>query len=74
MKTSLSHLPESKQHELEVIQEIIRAHVKAQMIILFGSYATGKWVEDRYVEDGITYEYQSDFDILAGMIENELDA
>ena len=34
------------------------------MIILFGSYATGKWVEDRYVEDGTTYEYKSDFDIL----------
>ena len=74
MKTSLSHLPLEKQEALTLIQEIIRSHVQAEMIILFGSYATGKWVEDRYVEDGITYEYQSDFDILAGMIENELDA
>ena len=64
MKTSLSHLPQGKQHELAVIKEIILSQVKAQMIILFGSYATGKWVEDSYVEDGITYEYTSDFDIL----------
>ncbi len=34
------------------------------MVILFGSYARGDWVEDTYVEDGITYEYASDFDIL----------
>ena len=35
------------------------------MIILFGSYATGKYVHrDRYVEDGIIYEYKSDYDLL----------
>ena len=34
------------------------------MIILFGSYSTGKWVEDRYIEEGTTYEYTSDIDIL----------
>ena len=34
------------------------------MIILFGSYARGDWVEDTYVEDAITYEYKSDYDIL----------
>lgn len=33
-------------------------------VILFGSYARGNWVEDRYAEDGITYEYKSDYDIL----------
>lgn len=33
-------------------------------VILFGSYARGNWVEDRYSEDGITYEYKSDYDIL----------
>ncbi|MCG8340946.1 MAG: HEPN domain-containing protein, partial [Cytophagales bacterium] len=32
--------------------------------ILFGSYSTGKWVEDLYVEEGTTYEYTSDVDIL----------
>jgi HEPN domain-containing protein/predicted nucleotidyltransferase len=34
------------------------------MIILFGSFARGDWVEDRYTEDGILYEYKSDYDIL----------
>ena len=34
------------------------------MIILFGSYARGDWVEDIYTEGHITYEYISDFDIL----------
>ena len=34
------------------------------MIILFGSYARGEWVEDIYTEGHITYEYVSDFDIL----------
>ena len=34
------------------------------MIILFGSYARGDWVEDTYTQGHITYEYISDFDIL----------
>lgn len=34
------------------------------MIILFGSYARGKYVEDRYISQGITYEYISDYDFL----------
>ena len=34
------------------------------MVILFGSYARGDWVEDTYTEGHITYEYKSDFDIL----------
>jgi len=34
------------------------------MIILFGSYARGTWVEESYVEDKVIYEYASDFDIL----------
>ncbi|XWN34899.1 MAG: HEPN domain-containing protein [Roseivirga sp.] len=39
-------------------------HLEVEKIILFGSYATGKWVEDTYVKDGTTYEYKSDYDIL----------
>jgi predicted nucleotidyltransferase/HEPN domain-containing protein len=35
-----------------------------EKIILFGSHARGDWVFDHYVEDGITYEYVSDYDIL----------
>ena len=34
------------------------------MIVLFGSYARGDWVEDVYVEGHITYEYKNDFDVL----------
>ena len=64
LKTSLAHLPARKQEELKIIEEIILKHVPAEMIILFGSYARGDWVEDAYQEDGTTYEYISDFDIL----------
>ncbi|MCG8340571.1 MAG: HEPN domain-containing protein, partial [Cytophagales bacterium] len=64
MKTSLSHLPQEKQEEIAMIKEIILANAPVEMIILFGSYSTGKWVEDCYVEEGVTYEYESDVDIL----------
>ncbi|MFC1676699.1 HEPN domain-containing protein [Planctomycetota bacterium] len=64
MKKSLAHLPEHKQDELKLIVEKIRDRVEPQMLILFGSYARDEWVEDTYVEDGVTYEYKSDYDIL----------
>ena len=64
MQTSLSHLPPKKQEELAIIKEIILANAPVEMIILFGSHSTGKWVEDLYVEEGTTYEYMSDIDIL----------
>ena len=64
MKRSLSHLPEQKKAELRRVVEIITGIADVEMIILFGSYARGDWVEDRYQEGHITYEYQSDFDIL----------
>jgi len=39
--------------------------IDAEFIILFGSYARGDWVEDVYAgDDGITYEYKSDYDLL----------
>lgn len=64
----LAKLPESKQKELRKLvnaihQKTTKSH-SVEMVILFGSYARGEGVEDRYVEDHITYEYQSDFDIL----------
>ncbi len=66
MKKSLAHLPTHKRHELSLITKIIcEKFPDAQMIILFGSYARGDWVEDIYTEGHITYEYKSDFDILA---------
>jgi HEPN domain-containing protein/predicted nucleotidyltransferase len=75
LKTSLNDIPKPLPHdkiiELETIKDIIikrfqdnKHDFKLEKIILFGSYARGKWVEDRYVTDGIVNEYRSDFDIL----------
>ena len=65
MKKSLAHLPEYKRQELKLIVQIIRRQFpSAHVIILFGSYARDEWVEDRYTEGHITYEYISDFDVL----------
>ena len=64
MKTSLAHLPQPKQDDIQYIVELILKKIQPEKIILFGSYATGKWVEDRYTQDHIMYEYISDYDIL----------
>jgi len=65
MKKSLSHLPEYKVNELSTITEIVLKELDdVQMVILFGSYARGNWVEDVCTEKDYTYEYKSDFDIL----------
>ena len=63
MKTSLEHLPERKQDELEIIVRMMREDFDVEMIILFGSYARGDWVEELGPDD-FYYTYQSDFDIL----------
>jgi uncharacterized protein len=63
MKTSLAFLPAQKQEELCKIVEIVREKYVVEMIILlFGSFARGDWVEELN-EDGF-YKYQSDFDIF----------
>jgi uncharacterized protein len=64
MNHSLAHLPGYKQDQLLEVTEIIVKAVDPEKIILFGSHATGRWVEDRYVEDHILHEYISDYDIL----------
>ncbi|MFC0185540.1 HEPN domain-containing protein [Pseudarcicella hirudinis] len=64
MKTSFAHLPTDKQQELSAVLDAILQVAKPVMVILFGSYSRGDWVDDRYVENEITYEYKSDFDIL----------
>ena len=64
MKTSLSYLPQIKQDQILRVVEIIKEVTSPEKIILFGSYATGKYVEDSYMENGIHYEYISDFDFL----------
>ncbi len=65
MKDSPAKLPQRKRGELARITSIIREMApKTEMIILFGSYARGDWVEDVTVDGHTTYEYSSDFDIL----------
>ena len=44
------------------------------MVILFGSYARGEFVEDSYVENGILYEYKSDYDLLVVTRNDDLQA
>lgn len=69
MKT---HLPkESMSHKVHIdnLRDAIMDHCgrKIAFIILFGSFARGNWVHDKYDEDGRTFEYASDYDILVVM-------
>lgn len=80
MKTSIDHLPASKQREIEYIVSVIRdefeqvtgfangkkKHCRILKIILFGSHATGKWVRDP------VNGYLSDYDILVVLNTDEL--
>ncbi|AIT08851.1 hypothetical protein LO80_01895 [Candidatus Francisella endociliophora] len=80
MKTDLSNLPASKQNHLSQIVAVIRdefeqvtgfSHGKRKnskilKIILFGSFATGKWVNDP------AHGYISDYDILVILDRQEL--
>ncbi len=63
MKIELDHLPENKRLELQHALEIIREEIDLEMLILFGSYARGDWVED-IDEATLLPKYQSDFDLL----------
>lgn len=68
MKSSLSHLPDTKQKQILQIVEIIKEVANPEKIILFGSYAKGRQVEHRYTgSDGVIYEYISDYDFLVVM-------
>lgn len=64
VKRSVDHLPLRKQQQILQVVNIIKELLPVQKIILFGSHATGTWVEDKYVEDGVLYEYRSDYDFL----------
>jgi predicted nucleotidyltransferase len=66
MKTTLPERSAEFAGQLADITNVIRELVDEDlaMVILFGSFARGDWVRDRYTEDRITYEYESDFDIL----------
>ena len=65
LKTSIAHLPDRFQDDLQAIKELaLKYGPKPAMIILFGSFARGSQVEDTTQVDGNTYEYTSDYDIL----------
>lgn len=73
MKTSIFYLPEHKQSELKsIVAALIPRYSEIEMIILFGSYARGTYVEDKYMENGNTYEYKSDYDLLIVLSKNSL--
>lgn len=64
MKNSIEHLPADKQAIIHrTLSDIIRI-IEPEIVILYGSYATGNWVEDRYTENHVTLEYRSDYDYL----------
>ena len=68
----LSHIPQSKQEELTKIAQLVSSFKEVEMMVLFGSYARGNWVEDKYIEKGVTYEYRSDYDLLVVLKHEDL--
>ncbi len=67
LKTSLDHVPQAIQAELEIAVNLIHQVCKKDvaMIWLFGSYARGDYINDRRVdENGVVSEYNSDVDVL----------
>lgn len=70
MINPLSHLPDLKQREIYEILRIIKEEADPIKVILFGSHATGKWVESSLQEDGVTLSYLSDYDFLVVTKEN----
>ncbi len=67
MKTSLDHLPVEKREQLTAIAALVQAESPALMVILFGSYARGDWVDDQDTT------YRSDYDLLV-IVADEADA
>lgn len=63
--TTLNHLPDQNQKEIQKITQIILANSQIESMYLFGSFSRGEQVSDKYKEGHITYEYKSDLDILA---------
>ena len=66
MKKSCSHLPVYAKNDLKQIVALVRESVmRCEMIILYGSYARGTFVEyDERNEFGILTSFMSDYDIL----------
>ncbi len=66
MKRSIRFLPPRKQDDLRQLTELIRKHIKdVEMVILFGSYARGTYVDyDQRIEFDTPTYFMSDYDIL----------
>mgnify|MGYP000854926115 FL=1 len=66
MKTSTSRLPEYARKDLQQIVSLVLEYLpRCEMIILYGSYARGTYVEyDERDEFGILTSFMSDYDIL----------
>lgn len=78
MKESISHLPMNRQRQLHNIVTLILDRIpQTEMVILYGSYARGNYVEfDERKEFGVPTYYQSDYDLLvvtSGAREKEVD-
>ena len=73
MKTTLPERSLVVKERLDnIVKEIlVVAKDKLAMIILFGSYARGTWVQDVYKEGHHTLSYRSDLDILLVLRKNK---
>ena len=74
MKKSCSHLPLYAKNDLKQIVTLILKRVpRCEMIILYGSYARGTFVEyDERDEFGILTSFMSDYDILVVTSESDI--
>ena len=74
MKTSLSKLPPYAKTDLkQIVALVLEKLPQTEMIILYGSYARGTYVEyDERDEFGILTSFMSDYDIL--VITSEIDS
>jgi hypothetical protein len=70
MKSSLKHLPEENQKQILEFVKIIK-QVSPAMVILHGSFATGKQQHDFSMEGNALTEYNSDYDFLVIMKDGE---
>jgi predicted nucleotidyltransferase/HEPN domain-containing protein len=66
MKTTFPEKSKPFEEKIRQISDIIVncGHDKIAFVILFGSFARGTWVFDRYSEGNILYQYSSDYDFL----------
>ncbi len=66
MKSTFPEKSQSHEERIREISDVIIecAKDKIAFVILFGSFARGTWIFDRYSEDGILYQYSSDYDFL----------